>query len=320
MKILFITSTRLGDGVLSTGILNYLVQSYPDAKITIACGPLLAEIFSAAPGVEQVISLQKKPYGAHWLTLAPKTLWKKWDIVVDLRNSLLSRVLFAPEKYIWNKADKTRHKVEQLAELVGAAPSPAPVLWCNDRITEKAQALAPPGMPILGIAPAAATRLKTWPAENFIELITRLTAQGGILPDARIAVFAAPGEEDIALQVLDSVPKERQLNVIAKGSPLVAAATLARCSFYVGNDSGLTHCAAAAGVPTLGLFGPSWPRLYRPWGSHTAYVSTPENYDQLIAKSGYVRGQKPTPCLMTTLTVDAVYDAAVQLWNKSVEF
>ena len=61
-----------------------------------------------------------------------------------------------------------------------------------------------------------------------------------------------------------------------------AAAAIARCSFYIGNDSGLMHAAAAAGVPTVGLFGPSWPYLYKPWGPHTGYASTPENFDQLI--------------------------------------
>ncbi len=39
MNILFITSTRIGDAVLSTGILDHLVGQIPDARITVACGP-----------------------------------------------------------------------------------------------------------------------------------------------------------------------------------------------------------------------------------------------------------------------------------------
>jgi ADP-heptose:LPS heptosyltransferase len=126
-------------------------------------------------------------------------------------------------------------------------------------------------------------------------------------------VFAAPGEEAQALPVLNSIPENRRLNVIAKGDPGVAAAALARCTFYIGHDSGLMHSAAAAGTPTLGLFGPSWPHLYSPWGMHASYVATPENFDQLIAFDGY--DPKTTGSLMTSLSIGDVLtalDPAVQ--------
>jgi ADP-heptose:LPS heptosyltransferase len=49
-----------------------------------------------------------------------------------------------------------------------------------------------------------------------------------------------------------------------------AAACLARCMLFVGNDSGLMHLAAAAGTPTLGLFGPTPAAEYAPAGRCTA--------------------------------------------------
>ena len=111
--------------------------------------------------------------------------------------------------------------------------------------------------------------------------------------------------------MLASVPAARQIDVIAKGDPGTAAAALGRCAFYVGNDSGLMHCAAAAGVPTLGLFGPSWPHLYRPWGARAAWVGTPEDYAALTARPGY--DAKTTGSLMDSLTVDAAAGAALKL-------
>ncbi|MCZ6745098.1 MAG: glycosyltransferase family 9 protein, partial [Alphaproteobacteria bacterium] len=45
MNILFITSTRIGDAVLSTGILDHLICQFPDARITVACGPEAAPLF-----------------------------------------------------------------------------------------------------------------------------------------------------------------------------------------------------------------------------------------------------------------------------------
>jgi heptosyltransferase-3 len=307
MKILFITSTRLGDGVLSTGALGHFLREYPDAEITVACGPLVEGLFSP---VARVIPLAKEKMAGHWLKLWREAAPVKWDIIVDLRNSLVSRLLRGKKKYIWGKADARRHKVEQIGEVIGVRPPPAPMLWFTPETLDKAAALVPAGRtPVLAVGPAANWAAKTWPAESFTALIQRLTAADALLPEARVAVFAAPGEEKTAYKVLNALPLERRIDVIAKASPVVAAAALARCSFYVGNDS-----AAAAGVPTLGLFGPSWPHLYRPWGDRAAYVSTPQNFDQLTDYDGYE--PRGAPCLMTTLTVDAAYDGAVGLWKK----
>ncbi|MCE9508264.1 MAG: glycosyltransferase family 9 protein [Alphaproteobacteria bacterium] len=314
MKILFITSTRLGDGVLSTGALGYFIGKYPGAEITVACGPLVSGIFEPAPGVKKVIALKKEPYALHWRKLWMETVGTDWDIVIDLRNSLMSRLIRAKKRYVWSRQDEQKHKVEQIAAVIGAAPPPVPVLWFDKATLHEAETLIPTGAPVLAIGPAANWPAKTWPAENFIELIGKLTAAGSILPRARVAVFAAPGEEKTAYKVLNAIPAGRRIDIISRASPLVAAAALGRCSLYIGNDSGLMHCAAAAGVPTLGLFGPSWPQLYRPWGNHCAFVSTPENFDQLVNYPGY--NPRTAPCLMASLTVTAAYAAAVDLWKK----
>ena len=55
-RILFITSNRLGDAVLSTGLLDHLTGAYPDARLTIACGPLPAPLFRSVPGLERLMS------------------------------------------------------------------------------------------------------------------------------------------------------------------------------------------------------------------------------------------------------------------------
>src|SRR5690606_25743646 len=119
-----------------------------------------------------------------------------------------------------------------------------------------AKALIPDGGLVLGVGPSANWIGKTWPPENFIEVIAWLAGADGMMPGARVAVFAAPGEEDQARPVLDSIPAAKQIDGIAKGNPGEVAAALSLCDFYIGNDSGLMHAAAAAGVPTLVLFGP----------------------------------------------------------------
>lgn len=318
MKILFITSSRLGDAVLSTGALDALVRANPDAKVTIVCGALPASLFEGMANCERVIILRKRSHNRHWIDLWRQVAPRRWDVVVDFRDSIVSRFIFARRRLILSGhaadayAAKKLHKVEQAGRLLRLDPPPGPVIFVSERQAVRAKELVPDGDPVLAIGPTANWIGKTWPAERFIEVIRRLTAQDGPMPDARVAVFAAPGEEAVARSVLDSVPLERRIDMIARCDPGTAAAALRRCRLYIGNDSGLMHCAAASGIPTLGLFGPSWPYLYRPWGTRAAYVATVEDFSRLTAYEGYSpRTLKHS--LMTGLSVDTVIAAAESL-------
>lgn len=318
MNVLFITSSRLGDAVLSTGLLDHIINTYPEARITVACGPLAESLFDGMPGCVRVIAMEKQSYSRHWLKLWRMVAGTHWDLVVDLRNSAVSRLVRARRRYLYGRhIDRKQHKVEQNGAVMRLNPPPSPVIWVSRAQADKAAKLVPAGGPVLAVGPTANWIGKTWPVERFIALVEKLTAIDGVMPDARVAVFAAPGEQEAAYQLLNSLPEARRIDVIAKADPGTVAAALERCAFYIGNDSGLMHTAAAAGVLTLGLFGPSWPYLYRPWGAHCAYVSTPEDFSALIDFEGY-DPKTLRHTLMESLTVDAAYDAACMLAAKSI--
>jgi ADP-heptose:LPS heptosyltransferase len=76
------------------------------------------------------------------------------------------------------------------------------------------------------------------------------------------------------------------------------------------------HIAAASGTPTLGLFGPSPPTQYAPWGPRTAVAATPIPYEALVGAPDF--DHRTTGTLMDSLTVDAAEAAAVALY-RSVE-
>lgn len=312
-KILFITSTRIGDAVLSTGLLDYMLKNYKDPQFTIVCGNLPSSLFEGVPHLEKLIILKKQKYNRHWFELWKQVSGTKWDVVVDLRNSIVSRLIRADQKYI--HGNQKGHKVVQNAAVMKLNEIPAPVLFLTAVQKQKADQLIPDGGPVLGIGPTANWIGKTWPAENFIDVIKGLTAENGILPHARVAVFAAPGEEKEAYEVLKSVPPEHQIDVIAKGSPGEAAAALAKCAFYIGNDSGLMHCAAAAGIPTVGLFGASYVDIYGPYGAKTIYAHTPESFDELKNFEGY-DPKTLKHSLMTSLSVNEVIGKISTLWRK----
>src|ERR1700744_5567760 len=89
-RILFVTATRIGDAVLSTGLLRHLIERFPDARFTIVAGPVAAPLFAAVPGIEKLIALTKRKHARHWLDLYRQVWGISWDLVIDLRGSALS--------------------------------------------------------------------------------------------------------------------------------------------------------------------------------------------------------------------------------------
>jgi ADP-heptose:LPS heptosyltransferase len=108
------------------------------------------------------------------------------------------------------------------------------------------------------------------------------------------AVLAGPGAEEraMAAPLLASLPGA--IDLAGRLTLPEAAACLARAALYVGNDSGLMHLAAAAGAPTLGLFGPTPVAEYAPVGRRAGVACAPGGR-------------------MQALTVQAAYDAACGL-------
>src|SRR5271156_6620092 len=192
MHILFVTATRIGDAVLSTGLLSYLIDRHPAARLTIAVGPVAAPLFEAVPRLERVAVMEKLRWSTHWLPFYAAVAMRRWDLVVDLRGSALAWLLRASERRVMAKGDAREHRVRQLARLFDLDPPPNPHLWTASHHERKAGALISPGAPVLAIGPAANWPAKQWRAERFAELASRLTAAGGPLPGSRVAVLAAP--------------------------------------------------------------------------------------------------------------------------------
>jgi ADP-heptose:LPS heptosyltransferase len=313
MRILFVTATRIGDAVLSTSLLRHLVERYPDARLTVAAGPIAAPLFEGVPRLERLIVVEKRRWAQHWVALWGAVVATRWDMVVDLRGSALAFLLRAGERRVMAKGAPDEHRVRQLARLFALDPPPSPHLWTLARHTERAARLVPPSGPFLAIGPAANWVGKQWRAERFAELARRLTAADGILPGARVAVLAAAHERAQAAPLVEALPPSRVLDLVGEADLLTAAAILARAALFVGNDTGLMHIAAASGAPTLGLFGPSPARQYAPWGRHTAVAQTERSYEALVTAPGF--DHRTTGTLMDGLSVETAEAAARQLWR-----
>ncbi|MFN3460642.1 MAG: glycosyltransferase family 9 protein [Oceanibaculum sp.] len=314
MNLLFITSNRLGDAVLSMGLLSALAARHPDARITVVCGPLPAPLFAHQPGVVRVLPLAKRRHGLHWFDLWRQTVGGFWHLIVDLRNSLIGLTLPRLRLMRLGRQRSVRHAVEEAASLIGEMVPTPPRLHLSPAHREAAAAIVPAGRPVLALGPAANWAGKQWPVERFIDLARRLTAPGAALEGAAILVSAAAHERDIAQPVLDAFIGREAVDLIGADLPSTAAA-LARCRLYIGNDSGLMHMSAAVGTPTLGLFGPTDDRRYRPWGEQCDFVRAPQDWQALIAAvdSGAVPGDR----LMDEVTVEMAQRAAERLLART---
>jgi len=312
MRLLFITSNRIGDAILSSGILGHLIETHDDPHITVACGPVAAPLFAGAPGVAHVHIMRKEKWGKHWLKLLGATFGTKWDLVVDLRGSATAYVLRTRERYVL-KPDHALPRVEHIGSVLGLSPPPSPRLWPSEQERAAAADLLPDGVPVIAIGPTANWPKKMWPVELFAELVAVLTAPGARLEGARILLTGGPGEQEQVQALYDAIPADQLIDQI--GAPLIATyAQFERVSLFVGNDSGLMHLAAAAGAPTLGLFGPTRDDLYAPWGEAAAFVRGHRSYDEIIGDPAY-NFDDPSSEMMG-LDVDQVCEAAMALLNR----
>ncbi|MGF1463832.1 MAG: glycosyltransferase family 9 protein [Maricaulaceae bacterium] len=312
-RILILSWTRIGDGVLSSGVVGALAERYPEARLTLVCGPLATPLFRAAPGVVRLHPLIKRRFDGHWLDFLRRFSGRRWDWVVDLRNAFASRLLPAARRTASTKV-RDRNKVYEAASAIGADPPPAPRLFLDDRARDAAdRLLGPDPRPILALGPGAARAAKLWPADRFARLAQALTGPDGALAGARVLALGGPGEQALGAQALAGTPADCQINGVDALDILGAGAALARARLFIGNDSGLMHMAAAAGTPTLGLFGPTDERLYGPWGPYARALRGPRGFAASRALDPKLLGE----CgLLDDLSVDAVAQAADTLLKR----
>jgi lipopolysaccharide export system permease protein len=305
-RLLFIAPSPLGDALLTTGVLRHFMDVDRPDQVHVACGAVSAPIFSAL--TPHVTVIKKQSYARHWWHLWQNYVPLNWHRVVDMRGSAFPYTLRARHRhrFVKPKGFETQHKVKQIAASFGLNPLS---LTLGPWYGPQHQAEVAPYLgdtPLLCLAPFATWLGKEWPLDRFRELALRLT--DGPLKGATVVVMGAPNETERVHDVLVGWPEDRPLlNLVGRVSLPALFVMLQNARLAVCNDSGLMHLAAAAGVPTVGLFGPSPDQLYAPWGPNGHVMRTQEPYDDLINKAhAGVSGS-----LLSSISVDQVYDGIV---------
>jgi heptosyltransferase III len=129
LRILFIGNSRIGDFILSSGLLAHLIDHHRDARITVVCGKIIVPLLAHTPNIERIIVLEKRKHHRHWLDLWLMAIGTRWDLVIDLRNSAVSHLVLAR---------KVRRVERARAD---------PRLWMGDADRNAAAGLIPAGPP-----------------------------------------------------------------------------------------------------------------------------------------------------------------------------
>lgn len=128
-----------------------------------------------------------------------------------------------------------------------------------------------PGAGLVAVHPGSGGRPKCWPLDRYFGLIERLRLRG----DAFVVLFTGEAEDGEIRQEVSRRARGRKDMLHADGLPLLsAAALLSLCGLYVGNDAGFSHLAGTLGCPTIVLFGPTNPLVWKPLGPRVETVST----------------------------------------------
>lgn len=274
----------IGDAVMTTPALMAVRETYPKARITLLANPLVGQLLQGHPAIDRVLIFDRK--GAdHGLTgrlrLARRLAAERFDLAVILPNSFDSALIpcLARIPQRWGKASDgrsllltkrfndmpvhaTEHETGYYLRLLaafnihGSVATPCLATSAEEDLAA-VELLASHGISngdaLLGInAGASFGSAKRWYPERFGEVAKQLAAAWG----ARIILFGGPDETGIVAEI-ERTLQGNCLNMAGKTSVRQLMALIKRCNFFVTNDSGPMHIAAAFGVPLVAIFGPT---------------------------------------------------------------
>ena len=253
------------------------------------------------PNLEKLIVVEKKKFSLHWFLLWARTVCTVWSEVIDLRGSGISFLLWAKHRKIWKASQSKILRVHQISSWFGLSKTPENYIWTSVKDMEKGKKLLPKGPTYIALSPAANWDKKCWPTSHFILLAQQLICNKKKFPKLKIVILGTKKERLQMGQLFEKLPKDCLIDLMGKEDLTTISSCLSRCQLFVGNDSGLMHLAAASNTPTLGIFGPSPPEVYAPWGKKTETISLKASLSEIMKAVN--RGEN----VMENISVESVY-------------
>jgi heptosyltransferase-2 len=337
-KILIRATNWLGDAVMTLPAIGTVRAAFPEARITVLANQMVAGLFFTHPWVDEVLIYDRK--GAHKgvvgrFRLAKELRQHDFDLAVLLPDSFDSALiawLARVPRRLGNRSDgrgiflthafplSLQPTMVHQSENYLAMLSHFGIISAEKRqllVTTEAEdgsisdRLARHGIGrgdyVLGINPGATYgAAKRWYPDRFAAVARELASAWG----AKIVITGGPGEAAIAADIEQELAGNC-VNLAGKTTVRELMALVKRCNFFVTNDSGPMHLAAALGVPLVAIFGSTDHTTTYPLAEHAVIIR------ETVDCSPCMKRECPTDhqC-MKAVTVTAVIDAALNLRGR----
>ncbi|MBK9333418.1 MAG: glycosyltransferase family 9 protein [Ignavibacteria bacterium] len=298
-KILVIKFGGIGDILLTTPVLPNLKAFFPDAEINFLTVRHSRDILIDNPYITRAFTYDANE-DKSWCLI--KNIRKqKYDLVIDLfgnpRTALITFLSgakyrfgfnFRGRNYAYNISVKGRggevHNVEFNLDSLRALDIPIvskklylPVnvvhkefadefFNSNDLFSKK----------VIGISKTGGWESKRYKAEDYTKLMDILNE----IYDVNFILFWGNQKEKENCEMIRDSVKKRNAYLIPDSPIRYLAAIIEKCDIVIGNDSGPLHIAVSMNVPTLGIYGPTNPKLQGPFGDKNLSIVN-ENIDCL---------------------------------------
>ena len=292
--ILIVPYMWIGDFVRCHSVVQVLRARWPDRPVDLLTSTLCAPLIDYLPGVRQGIEWnlprRRLPLGQYW-ALAERMRQENYGTALVMprtwKSALAPFLAGIPERtgfvgearlFLINDLRFGERTLPRMVDRCGALAlpkgAPLPADWpLPDVVVPEMEVVAwrarrgltSDSSPIVVLAPGAVGPGKRWPTENFAELAKALVQDG-----ATVWILGGPLEKELGLRI------ERQVGNRVRnltGDDLRdAVIALKAADLAVTNDSGLMHISAAMGTRTIGIFGPTDPRLWSPLNPLAAVI------------------------------------------------
>ncbi|OGW75259.1 MAG: hypothetical protein A2Z72_00825 [Omnitrophica bacterium RBG_13_46_9] len=266
-RILLITLSNIGDVILTTPVADVLLREFPRAQLDVMVGPRGKDIFQYYKGVSELIVYDKKAGVFDKIKFFLRLRKAGYNIVVDLRNTILPFVLGAryrtsPLRHSsmlkMHKKDIHLSRLKSLGIDISNNNFYIPIEESDKKHAEELL----DGLkekPFIVVSPGAKSHVKRWPLKYFAELCDALKEGLGYE-----IVIIGDESDRIVMERIMFYTKTKPVNLIEKTNIRELAYIIKKSRLLITNDSAPLHIGSACGAPVLAFFGPTDEKKYGP--------------------------------------------------------